>query len=100
MKFSVSNRTVSEILWEMNEIKIFLYNENAWKNSHTCKYVLIFNFSVLTQEASSQGISRCVLENITKKLCLYKLKEEEEKKGKTLRKFPKSTSCLLFENQN
>lgn len=79
MKFSVSNRTVSEILWEMNEIKIFLYNENAWENSHTCKYVLIFNFSVLTQEASSQGISRCVLENFTKKkLCLYKFKEEEK----------------------
>lgn len=80
MKFSVSNRTVSEILWEMNEIKIFLYNENAWENSHTCKYVLIFNFSVLTQEASSQGISRCVLENFTKKNCAFtNLKKKKRK---------------------
>lgn len=99
MKFSVSNRTVSEILWEMNEIKIFLYNENAWENSHTCKYVLIFNFSVLTQEASSQGISRCVLENFTKKIVPLQIKKRR-KNGKTLRNFPKSTSFLLFENQN
>lgn len=66
MKFSVSNR-------EMNEIKIFLYNENAWKQSPA--NVLIFNFSVLTQE-TSHGISRCVLENFTnKKIVPLRIKE-------------------------
>lgn len=48
----------------------------------TSANVLIFNFSVLTQEASSQGISRCVLENFTKKIVPLQIKKTEEKFSK------------------